>query len=293
MQNINKYYRETPFIEPTTPKSCTGVLPFRTDLDDADYVYRFQHRASLRHMRDSLGEYLAPSRWDPANHCPHKHYVELASTLPEERAIYTLSVWRNEATAWREWPRSEKIEDRVLLRVPRSIFSNCGLRCIDDDYLPDKAFLLYQVGPCKDGQVYGDARIPWSSILQTDASWRTIQVDDEDLRAVGDPFSNNYSGGEIPSQNLDLDFGLPADERILRKHLRCLGRLQAELSSLQRWKVLRRYTKRAELRAMQALWFNLDHSEPRIRAATRRIASVLPRDHPLYQYLNASGKLVI
>ncbi|TKD22504.1 hypothetical protein FBT96_06465 [Rhodobacter capsulatus] len=266
-------------------------LPFSDGVDDVQYVYRFQHRSDLRQMREAVGENLTPSLWSSKRGCPHKHYVKLASSLPEGQAIYTLSVWRSEAAAWRGWLRSENANDRVLLRIPRNALSRSQLRCIDDDYLPNEAFLLYEVGPYADGQVYGTTRIPWSVISQTEAVWRPIQADEEDLRGVGNPFSDNYSNGDVPSQDLDSDFGLPGDEIILREHLRFLAKLHTELSSFSRWNIIEIYKSCAALKALQILWLGLNHSEPRISAAIRRISSILPRDHPAYRYLKASGQI--
>ncbi|MFW2590253.1 hypothetical protein [Sagittula sp. SSi028] len=266
-------------------------LPVPNEFDDAQYVYRFQYRSDLRHMRQVVGENLAPSLWDQERGCPHKHYVKLSSSLPSGQAIYTLSVWRSEAAAWRGWPRSERAEDRVLLRIPRNALSRTPLSCIDDDHLLNEAFLLYEVGPFKDGQVYGTTRLPWSEISQTDALWQPMQVDYEDLRGVGNPFAYSYSGGDVPSQDLDYDFGLPSDERILRKHILLLNELHRELSSLSRWNVLKAYKVHAALRATQTLWQDLDHSEPRTRAALRRISSIMPRHHPAYRYLEETGQL--
>lgn len=264
-------------------------LPFADGIDDAQYVYRFQRRSDLRHMRNSVGENLAPSLWTRV--CPHEHYVALESSLPKGEAIYTLSVWRSEAAAWRGWQRSEKVEDRVLLRIPRIALSRTPLICIDDDYLLNKAFLLYEVGPFEDGQVYGTTRLPWSMLNQTDAVWQPVQADDEDLRGVGNPFADNYSGGDAPSQDLDFNFGLPSDEQILRAHLCVLGNLHAELSSFSRWNVLKIYKTRAALKEMETLWRNLNHSAPRISAAIRRISSLMPHDHSAYRHLKETGEL--
>lgn len=270
-----------------------GGLPFLDTVDDERFVYRFQYRTHLRHMRDDIGEYLAPSFWNPATKREHAHYVELARTLSENQRIYSLSVWRSEAAAWRGWSRSEKIEDRVLLRIERGAFGNTSLHCIDDEHLLGEAFLLYQVGSYEDGQVYGDARIPWSDIVQTEAVWRSIQIDEEDLRAVGNPFAHNYDSGEVPPPDLGFDYGLPSDEKMLRKHILHLTWLQNKLASVPRWSIVRRWKAHAAFDAAWALWLSLDHSEPRMRAAIDRIESIMPHDHPSHRYIQKSRQLVI
>lgn len=265
------------------------ILPFDHSLDEENYVYRIQSRNSLRHMREAVGENLAPSRWNRSKHCPHREYVDIAASLEKNEAIYTLSVWRSEAAAWRNWPRSEKTNDCILIRIPRNALARTGLRCIDDDFLINDALLLYRVEKWEEGQVYGCSRIPWSALHQIQACWLPMQVDEEDLRGVGNPFSRDYRGGEAPSRDFNFDFGLPSDEIIIRQLLRHIRRVQSELREVPRWKFLNRREKYAEQKALDRLWFDLDRSHLRISAAIDRIASIIPHDKLLQRYLK-SGK---
>lgn len=266
-------------------------MPFEEGIDDPNYVYRFQSCSALRHMRRSVGQFLAPSRWDPAKSCNHKHYESLQETLIEDQSIYTLSVWRNEAAAWKGWRRSERPTDRMLLRIPRDAFDCCRLKFIDDDKLVGEAFLIFQVAPYQDGQIYGDARIPWSSIQQTDGSWHPVQPDREDFRAVGNPFAYDYDGGEVPSRDLDYDFGLPSDEKILRALLFRLDRLEDNLSKIPRWNIVNYWKSRAVYNDALATWRSLPHSESRIQAALMRIATLLPKDHRWHEFIGISRTL--
>lgn len=266
-------------------------LPFEDGIDDPHYVYRFQTCADLRHMRQHVGKYLAASRWDPNTSCNHKHYEALQQTLSKGQSIYTLSVWRNEAAAWNGWPRAGRQTDRVLMRIPRDVFECRSWNCVDDDKLDGAAFLMFQVAPYEDGQVYGGARIPWSVVQQTDGSWHPVWPDKEDLRAVGDPFAYTYNDGEVPSRDLDYDFGLPSDEKVLRVMLHRLDRLESKLASIPRWKIHKYRKSRTAFFEALDIWRSLPHSDKRIRAADLRIISLLPDDHNWHQFFDVIPEL--
>ncbi len=249
--------------------------------DDADYLYRFQTRASLRHMREHVGDYLCPSRWTPGESCPHQGYIDLKANLPKDQAIYTLSVWRNEALARRELrQRSCGTDDYVLLRIPRKAIADAGLICIEDDFLPDEALLCYEIAPFDIGSIYGTAKVPWGAIDQNDPAWGDVTLETEHLYAVAHPYAKDYLVWDIGN-----DAGLPSDEKVLRLYLRHLTQADATFRQTVWWKRIgSEERQRAWLDAWN-LWLRLDRANPRTRAAADRLLVALPNPHPWRKYL--------
>lgn len=266
------------------------IFPNDPAIDDPEYVYRYQTRTSLRHMRRHVGEYLTGSLWMPEKHstCPHRRYREIHEKLSEGMGIYTLSVWRHECYARNELRISSRNgQDYILLRIPKTAIAESGLSVTADDWaidkdtlLPNKALLLYEVAPKEEERIYGDARIPWAQIMQISAVWEEVQLEAEHLYAVAHPYAQDYLIWDP-----EHDSGLPSDEKVLRAHLRHLTALTEALGHTEWWRVIRQRETRHSLLAAWSLWRNLDRTAPGMRAATHWLLSNLPNHHPWREYL--------
>lgn len=252
------------------------------NVDDSDFVYRYQKRDSLLHMHEHVGENLAASIWLPENNrsYPHKVFLEEQKNLPPSHAIYNLSVWRNEYFARCEIKNSACENDNVLLRIPRSALKKSGLTVIDDDGLSGKALLCYEISPHDRDQVYGLKHISWSDVRQNDPVWGNVQIDSEELFAVLHPLAPGYV-----FEDFDNDGGLPFEERMLREYLRRITGLKKSIDQTPFWNVLQRQQLRGALYAVSDVGLRFDCFAPRMSAAINRLISNLPSNHAWHPFL--------
>lgn len=254
---------------------------FDPKIDDPEYFYRVQSRNSLLHMQDTIGSYVAPSLWNEQH--SHKEYVDRRSKLTNGYRIYTLSVWRNEVIARSEFNKCTfSNKPFIMLKIPRKIIAKTSMILTEDDFLQNKAFLLYEEAPWTEGQVYGASRIPWKHISMTQADWLPLEVMHEDKHvAVKNPYSTNYS--YYPEDN--NDYGLPQVEVQIRNLLRAIVNIDTELKSISCFN----YVKQKELKCSRVYLIyqikSLNKKIPSVFSAVQRITESKNDDHPWKYYI--------
>lgn len=244
------------------------------NVDDSDFVYRYQTRDSLLHMYNHVGKNLAASIWLPKRSYPHEVFLEKQENLPGSYAIYNLSVWRNEYFARCEIRNYARENEIVLLRIPRSALNESGLVVIDDDGLPGQALLCYEISPYDGNQIYGLKHISWSDVRQNDPVWGNVQIEAENFFAVPYPLSPEYI-----VKDFDNDDGLPFEERMLRAYLRNLVNLEEGISKTPFWNLLQHQQLRGARYAVLNVGLGFDCFEPRMSAAINRLQLNLPSNH--------------
>lgn len=265
-------------------------IPFDADLDDYGYVYRFQDVDRLLQMKEAVGEYIAPYIWGPSA-CKHEKYVRLSATLPENMAIYTMSVWRSEKDAreeLRRYPRSGA-ERNILMRIPRCSIEETGLSCVDDDYLPGQAFLLYEVASSEGNQVYGRSRIAWSEVEMCNTHWQELDVwKEERVYAVKNAYSKTYVINQLYEDQDDA--GLPPSEKLIRSLLHRLASLEGNLASLPAWRAFRRHRTQGAYEMAAAILAHALNSSEEYRRVGIRLRTHLPECHHWRRYLDQTIK---
>lgn len=259
-------------------------IPFNSQIDDDTYVFRNQSIEALQHMQYNVGSNLAACRHATITY-PHKEFKNRNASLQLGRSLYNLSVWRNEnlaRNALNTYVTPEK--DFVLMRIPRNLIEKTSLICVDDDMLPDKAFLLFEEGDYVDGQVYGPTKLPWKQIEMTDPVWRPMKIDPtENLTAVEHALSDTYR----QLHHFSSEVGLPAVDLILRGTLRQLCEAKQACASISRWHWRRLASATGTLNSLYAQWDGYCASRnPAIRAALQRLRNSAPENHPWMEWLD-------
>ncbi|GBQ25036.1 hypothetical protein AA0472_1621 [Acetobacter estunensis NRIC 0472] len=253
-------------------------MPFEIDpeIDDPDYLFRYQSRRSLLHMQEAIGAYLSPSLWSGEHR--HREYVLREPLLAKGHRIYTLSVWRNEALARAHFRRcSFSNETFVLMRIPRHAAELASLSWIDDDKLQREALLLFEETPWVNEQVYGSARIPWTKIEMTALDWCPLEMREEDRHVV---VKHPYAVTYVHYPDDRNDYGLPQSEKHVRGLLRALADTERELQRLGAFQWLRRKELEAVRNSLFWQCHAIDRTAPSVRAALNRLDKFLPYEHP-------------
>lgn len=252
------------------------------NIDDPEYLYRYQARRDLLHMQAEVGANLSACVW--SGKYRHQEYVRREPLVAKGHRIYSLSVWRNESLARSHFRGSSfPGQSFVLMRIPRRAVRETPLQWCDDDWLSGQALLLFEEAPWTQEQVYGPSSIPWSCIDMTELTWSPLEIMEEDrLVAVRHPYARTYR--HLPDDR--NDYGLPQAEIQVRNLLRALTETESALHGLSPFQLIRRKEPEAVRLSLFEQCHAIDRNAPSIRATRERLERSLPQDHPWHSFLN-------
>lgn len=267
-------------------------LPYDGKIDDPEWLYRFQSIERIKKMRDAIGDFIAPYHWsEDAWH--HEIYANISKQLEDSEAIYTISVWRNMSSAYREFDRcaTSSAPKSILIRIPRASVNNSRLKWAEDEHLPDEALLLYEVNNKSQCHPYGKARIPFSEIRMSMPYWQEFHVVNyQNIFAVNSVYSKEYT---TPQSFDDYpDAGLPWQEYFLRTCLHRLTVLESEFKRIGRFQYLRRSKNRVVVHEINNTIYKLCSNSEEFRCTIFRLERHLPKCHPWNKYAMEFGKFI-
>lgn len=267
-------------------------LPFDENVDDPEWLYRFQSVDRMNEMRDAIGDFIAPYHWGE-NAWPHESYANIAKKLKPFEAIYTISVWRNMASAYKEFNRcaTPNAPKGILMRIPRKSVYKSNLKWEEDEHLPGEALLLYEVKEKKQCHPYGETRIPLSNLNITLPYWdRFHAVDNRKFLAVDSVYADEYSIDQL-FENLS-DVRIPWQENFIRLRFCGLSELDFEYKSVSRFRRSHRGAIKARINEIRYTIYSLCCESEEFRCAVLRLERHLPSDHHWKSYAREFGSLI-
>lgn len=259
-------------------------LPFDENIDDPEWLYRFQSLDHVTEMRNTIGDFIAPYHWGE-NAWHHESYATTAKQLRPSEAIYTMSVWRNMSSAYKEFNRcaTPNAPKAILMRIPRKSVYESNLKWEEDEHLPGEALLLYEVEEKKQYHPYGKTRIPLSNLKITLPYWdRFHAVDDRILFAVDSVYADEYSIDQLFENHPDA--GIPWQENFIRLRFRSLAELEFEYKNVSRFRRWHQGEIRARIDEIRDTIYCLCSESEEFRCAISRLERYLPSDHHWKSY---------